>query len=93
MIIGAVHFELFLYGVQSLKEKRSIIKSIHTKIKQRYNVSIAEIDFQNSWQRAALAIVTVSNERLICEREMERALNLIDKQPEVERTVTTYEWL
>lgn len=93
MTIGFVRLELLIYDAQSLKEKRSILKSIRTRLSQRYNVSVAETDFQNSWQRTELSLVTVSNEKVISERELERALAFIDGQPEVERTVTKYEWL
>ncbi|TWI55202.1 hypothetical protein IQ10_02749 [Halalkalibacter nanhaiisediminis] len=93
MIIGFVRCELLIYDVQSLKAKRSVLKSIHTKIKQRFNLSIAETDFHDVWQRAELSMVTVSNDRAVCERELQKALALIDSQPEAERTVTEFEWL
>lgn len=93
MIIGFVRCELLIYDVQSLKAKRSVLKSIHTKIKQRFNLSIAETDFHDVWQRTELSMVTVSNDRAVCERELQKALALIDSQPEAERTVTEFEWL
>ncbi|WP_100373164.1 DUF503 domain-containing protein [Bacillus sp. FJAT-45037] len=93
MIIGSVRCELMIYDVHSLKEKRSVLKSIVTRLKQRFNVAVAESDFQNLWQRAELTIVTVSNEKVICERELERALALIDAETAAERTITSYEWL
>ncbi|WP_144451069.1 DUF503 domain-containing protein [Halalkalibacter nanhaiisediminis] len=92
-MIGFVRCELLIYDVQSLKAKRSVLKSIHTKIKQRFNLSIAETDFHDVWQRAELSMVTVSNDRAVCERELQKALALIDSQPEAERTVTEFEWL
>lgn len=93
MIIGYVRCELLIYDVQSLKAKRSVLKSIHTKIKQRFNISIAETNFQDSWQRAELSMVAISSDRINCERELSKALALIDGDPEAERTITEYEWL
>ncbi|NEU29331.1 DUF503 family protein [bacterium LRH843] len=93
MMIGFVRLELLIYDVQSLKAKRSVLQSIKQKISQRYNVSVAETEYQDSWQRAELSVVTVSNDRLVCERELQRVLSFIDSHPEVERTVTDYEWL
>ncbi|ADC51984.1 hypothetical protein BpOF4_19725 [Alkalihalophilus pseudofirmus OF4] len=93
MIIGSVRCELLIYDVHSLKEKRSVLKSLQTRLKQRFNLAVAETNFQDVWQRAELSIVTVSNQRVICERELERALKFIDIESEAERTLTTYEWL
>ncbi|ARK30961.1 hypothetical protein BkAM31D_14560 [Halalkalibacter krulwichiae] len=93
MIIGFVRLELLIYDAQSLKEKRSVLKSLHTRLKQRFNISVAETDHHNTWQRAELTMVTVSNDRTVCERELQKALALIDSQPEAERTVTDFEWL
>ncbi len=93
MIIGFVRVELLIYNVQSLKEKRSIIKSVRIKLSQRYNLAVSETGFNDSWQRSELSLVTVSNEQVICERELNRALAFIDSEPEIERTITEYEWL
>lgn len=93
MVIGSVRFELLIYNVQSLKEKRSILKSVRTKLQQKYNISVAEVGYQDVWQRAELAIVTVSEKQTICERELQRALTFVDAEPAVERTVTRFEWL
>lgn len=92
-MIGSVRLELMIYDVQSLKEKRSVLKSLQTRIKQRFNISVAETAHHDVWQRAELTLVTVSNDRAVCDRELQRALSLIDGQPEAERTVTEYEWL
>ncbi|GAE24298.1 YlxP-like protein [Halalkalibacter wakoensis JCM 9140] len=93
MIIGFVRLELLIYDAQSLKEKRSVLKSIQTRLKQRFNLSVAETDHHDVWQRAELTMVTVSNDRAVCERELQKALSLIDGDPNAERTVTDYEWL
>ncbi|MEC2073148.1 DUF503 domain-containing protein [Alkalihalophilus marmarensis] len=93
MIIGSVRCELLIYDVHSLKEKRSVLKSLQTRLKHRFNLAVAETNFQDVWQRAELSIVTVSNQKVICERELERALKFIDIESEAERTLTTYEWL
>ncbi len=93
MMIGAVYCELLIYDAQSLKDKRSVLKSLITRLKQRFNVSVAEIGHQNVWQRSEIAVVTVSSDRIVAEQELERALSFIDRMTELERTVTNYEWL
>lgn len=90
MIVYA-EFECILYEGQSLKNKRSVIKKITTKIRQDFNVSIAELDYHDLWQRAKFGVVTISNERKHAEAVIQEVLQVIDSFPEIERTVTTIE--
>lgn len=62
MIVGAVKIELFLPECRSLKAKRQIVKSLIGRLQSRYNISIAEVDFHDLWQRAAIGICYVSQE-------------------------------
>lgn len=75
MLIGAAQFELLIPGAASLKEKRFVIKSIKTKIQNRFNVSIAEVDHLDKWQRACLGIAFVSNERRFLDEVMSKITN------------------
>jgi len=59
MFVGAITLELFLPECQSLKAKRQILKSIIDKVRAKFNVSIAEVDNQDLWQRATLGIAYV----------------------------------
>ena len=61
MIIGTCIYDLHLYGTQSLKDKRRILKSIIDRVKNKFNVSIAEVDQQDNWRHAVLGIAVVSN--------------------------------
>lgn len=91
-MIGAVTVECLIYDTQSLKEKRSVLKSIITKLKQRLNVSVSETGFQDLWQRTEITIVTVASNRVVSEKELNKALAMIDSIPEIERTITNFEW-
>ncbi|KFZ43269.1 DUF503 domain-containing protein [Anoxybacillus flavithermus] len=91
-MIGYVECECIIYDVQSLKEKRAVLQRVVTRLKQKYNISVAEVDYQNVWQRTKLGIVAITAERTATEQELQRALQLIDSFPEIERTVTTFEW-
>lgn len=90
MIVYA-EVECYLYNAQSLKEKRSVVKSIIHKVRHECNVSIAEIDYQSLWQRTKLAIVTVSNDGAHAEKVIQHVLKLIDQFTELERTITSVE--
>jgi uncharacterized protein YlxP (DUF503 family) len=60
-IIGLCTIELHLPGLNSLKDKRSILKSMLARLHNTFNVSAAEVDRQDVWQSAVIAVVTVSN--------------------------------
>jgi len=91
-MIGYVECECIIYDAQSLKEKRAVLQRMITRLKQKYNVSVAEIDYQNVWQRTKIGIVAVASNRITTEMELQRALGMLDSFPEIERTVTTFEW-
>ena len=82
-----------IYESNSLKNKRSVIKSISTKIKQRYNVSMVESNHQNVWQRTEWTIVSVGTTRTQVEKELQRALAMIDHDINIEVTTLHWEWL
>lgn len=63
MIVGIIYCELHIPAAGSLKEKRSVIKSIKQRIRNKFNVSVAEVGFLDKWQRAALGIVSVSSDK------------------------------
>ncbi|MBI5038921.1 MAG: DUF503 domain-containing protein [Nitrospirae bacterium] len=63
MIVGICTVELHIPDSGSLKGKRQVIKSIKDRIRQNYNVSVAEIDGLDLWQKAVLGIACVGNEK------------------------------
>lgn len=93
MIIGLAACECIIYDTHSLKEKRAVLQRILTRLKQRYNVSVSEVDYQDLWQRTKIAIVAVSSTQVSTEQELQNALKMIDSFPEIERTITDLEWL
>lgn len=54
--------DLHFPGARSLKDKRQALRSLETRIKNRFNVSVAEVEHQDLWQRARLAVVTVNTD-------------------------------
>ena len=50
-------------GAHSLKDKRHVVKSLKDRLRHKFNVAVAEIDYQDLWQRALVAAVTVSADR------------------------------
>ena len=61
--IGVLILELRIEDAHSLKDKRHVVKGLKDRLRARFNVAVAEIDFENVWQRALVAAVTVSSSR------------------------------
>ena len=78
MHIGVCTIELRLPGNDSLKGKRSVIKSIITRITRQFNVSVAEVDAQNVWQRAVLGVACVSSSADYAHGQLERVVQWIE---------------
>ncbi|MFF2449809.1 DUF503 domain-containing protein [Neobacillus sp. NPDC058068] len=93
MIIGAAVCECIIYDAHSLKEKRAVLQRILTRLKQKFNVSVSEVDYQDVWQRTKIAIAAVTSSRISTEQELQNALKFIDSFPEIERTITEMDWL
>ena len=85
MHIGVCTIELHLPGNDSLKGKRSVLKSMITRISHEFNVSIAEVDAQNQWQRAVLGVACVSSSADYAHGLLEQVVQWIEaKRPDVE---------
>ena len=63
MFVGIVRIELHIPAASSLKDKRSVVRSLKERIRERVHAAVAEVDYQNLWQRAALGVAVVSGER------------------------------
>ena len=63
MIIGVATWDLHLNGCGSLKDKRRVVKSLKDRLHNRLNVSVAETDHHDLWQRAELACCVVARDR------------------------------
>ncbi len=78
MVVAALVVDIFIPGSSSLKGKRMVIKGLKDKLRHRFNLSVSEVDHNDLWQRAELAIVGVSNEANGLFSVLQRALQLIE---------------
>jgi uncharacterized protein len=60
VLAAATRFDLRIPGVRSLKEKRHVVKSLTGSLRAKFNVSVAEVDHHDLWQRTALGVATVA---------------------------------
>ena len=77
MDIGCCKIKLHLPEIQSLKEKRRIVKSVISRLRNQYNVSVAEVDDQDLWQLATLGITCVSNNNQHVDEIISKVLDFI----------------
>ena len=72
-VIGVLTLEIHVEYSHSLKDKRHVVKSLKDRLRERFNVSVAEIDGLDSWQRSVVAAVTVSADRVRAEQVIQAA--------------------
>ncbi len=77
MIVGVITAHLSMQGVTSLKGKRSIVKSVIGRLKSRFNVSISEVDHQDSKTSAVIAMAIVSNEARFIDQQFDALINFM----------------
>ncbi len=84
MIVGLLTLDLHIPEANSLKSKRRVIKSLIEKIKNKFNVSVSEVDMQNLWQRSVIGIAYVSNETVMINRVFEKIRTQVNNTHSVE---------
>ena len=70
--------ELHLPGVDSLKGKRHVLKGLKEKVRQRFEVAVAEVDHHDIWQRATLAVACVSHDSRHANEVVSKAMDFIE---------------
>jgi len=81
MLVGTLKVEVYIPGAASLKDKRQVVKGMIQKVQHRFNVSIAQLDGADLWQRATLGIAVVGGSREHVERQLQLVLNFLDSEP------------
>ena len=77
MIVGVLTTHLSMQGIASLKGKRSIIKSLIGRLKSRFNISISEVDHQDSKNSAVIGISIVSNDTHFIDQQFDAIINFM----------------
>ncbi|HEV2388909.1 MAG TPA: DUF503 domain-containing protein [Candidatus Acidoferrales bacterium] len=74
MPIGCLTLDIHLPESRSLKDKRHVIQSLKDRLRHRFNVSVAELDHQDLWQRSVVGIVAISSDAAYLEHSLQAAL-------------------
>ena len=79
MTVGVITIQLHLQGISSLKAKRSIVKSLIGRLKSRFNISIAEVDHQDSKISAVIAVAVVANNGRFVNQQIDTVLGFMER--------------
>lgn len=84
MVIGILKLDMHIPLSGSLKEKRMILKSVKDKIRNRFNVSVAEIDDLDKWQKANVAVVGCNSDGSYVNAELNSVVDMIKENSSIE---------
>ena len=84
MVIGLLSLRFHIPESRSLKGKRKVLLSLKTRIRQRFNVSVSEVDDQDKWQAATLAVAGVGTDQPGVNRMLDKVVELVRREPEME---------
>lgn len=92
MIVGLLSIEIYIPASTSLKEKRMVLNHIRDKVRKKFNVSVAEVDYLEKWQRSLIAIAMVTAKKSFAEEVLTKIFQLLDSDLSFEINKYTIEY-
>ena len=93
MVLGLLRVEYRLHGNTSIKDKRRVANSLKQKVRNKFNVSIAEVGSEDDMGRLALAIISVSNDTRHLESRLTKCLSMMEAICHEEMVYSDIEYL
>ena len=93
LFISLLTIELMIPWARSLKDKRSAVRGLKDRLRSRFNASVAEVGYQDKWQRAVIAVCILGSDRRQLEAEMARARQLCEEAQDVQIADMHQQWL
>ena len=81
MVVGILQLRIMIRDAQSLKDKRRIVKSLRDRIRNRFNVSVSEVDSLDRRQQATLGIALATNDRVFADQVLAKVVDLVRATP------------
>ena len=78
MVVGTCEIDLYISDSNSLKTKRRIIKGLKDKLRSRFNISVTEVNANNLWQRASLAMAVVNENSNAVNQTLQNVLKVVE---------------
>ena len=79
MYIGVARFDLFIPASTSLKDMRQVVRSVTATVRNKFNVAVAEVDFQDLWQRSAIGVSCVSESAGQCRKVLQEVEKIVGR--------------
>ena len=93
LFISLLTIELLVPWARSLKDKRSAVRGLKDRLRSRFNASVVEVDYQDKWQRAVLAVCVVGNDKRQLESDMGRVRQLCEQAQDLQIADIHQQWL
>ena len=84
MFVGTLKVQFFIPASRSLKDRRAVVNSLKERLRARCNVSVAEVDGEDLWQRATLGVAIVGGEHSHVAAQLDAAARLLESDPRAE---------
>jgi uncharacterized protein YlxP (DUF503 family) len=78
MVVGACRIELRLAENHSLKGKRQVVRSVTTRLRNQFNLAVAEVEANDVWQTAVLGLTCVSNQGQHADQMLQKAIDFVE---------------
>jgi uncharacterized protein YlxP (DUF503 family) len=83
MIVGILWIDIRLGSSSSLKDKRRIIKSLTSRIRSSFNVSVSEVNCQDLWQRSELGVAFLTNEVRFTQSVLGKIMDFVEREKDI----------
>lgn len=93
LFISLLTIELMIPWARSLKDKRSAVRGLKDRLRARFNASVAEVAYQDKWQRAVLAVCILGSDRRQLESDMARVRQLCEEAQDLQIADMHQQWL
>lgn len=93
MIVGIVQFQLRFAESHSLKDKRMVLKSLKDRLRQRFNIAVAEIGDQDKWQSSLIGVASIGNDKRYLNGLLTDVHSWIERSGQVELVSSQMEFL
>ncbi len=93
MVIGFAQVEVHYPGAQSLKEKRSILQGVLNRLRKKWNVTVAEVEYRDFWQKSVLALAHVNTDRAHADATIQEVLDSLELESELQVAGSQVEYL
>jgi uncharacterized protein len=93
LFISLLTIELLVPWARSLKDKRSAVRGLKDRLRSRFNASVAEVDYQDKWQRAVLAVCLLGNDKRQLESDMSRVRQVCEEAQDLQIADMHQQWL